>query len=100
MPICCVSRVWKNFEEKYGITELGLARIVSCISKLRLFRLGTDYSSLLNVLNNKLKNIRIYRRTFLLQEHDLWSRYDPGKVNIVADTLMKKRVSGENDNFK
>lgn len=100
VPICFVSRVTKEYEKKYSISELEFASIIFCVTKLRFYLLGskfyieTDHSSLINVMENKILNNRIHRGSLLLQEYDFKIRYIPGKTNIIADALTRDDEKG------
>nr|GEW67884.1 putative reverse transcriptase domain-containing protein [Tanacetum cinerariifolium] len=52
----------------------------------------TDHKSLQHVLNKKELNIRQRRWLELLVDYDCEIRYHPGKENVVADALSRKRI--------
>lgn len=86
VPICFVSRVTKNFEKNYSISEIELASIIFCVTKLRFYLLGNKFKiethnqGLIAILNNKYGNARIHRRSLLLQEYNFEIKYIKGKM--------------------
>nr|GEY26517.1 putative reverse transcriptase domain-containing protein [Tanacetum cinerariifolium] len=50
----------------------------------------TDHKSLQYILNQKELNLRQRRWIELLSDHDYEIRYNPGKLNVVADALSQK----------
>jgi RNase H-like domain found in reverse transcriptase/Reverse transcriptase (RNA-dependent DNA polymerase)/Integrase zinc binding domain/Aspartyl protease len=98
-PVYFISRITKPHEQKYSVSELELASIIYCVTKLRFYLLGnhfvieTDHSALTSILKNKYGNSRIHRWSLLLQEYTFEIRHLSGKKNIVADVLS--RMEGE-----
>lgn len=102
VPVCFVSRVTKEHEKKYSVTELELMSVVFCVEKLRFYLLGnrfvieTDHQALISILKNKFVSNRIYRWVLILQEYDFEIKYVKGSLNVVADALT--RDDGRNVN--
>nr|GEX89640.1 reverse transcriptase domain-containing protein [Tanacetum cinerariifolium] len=106
--------VWGNNEEEafqtlkrklYSASILLLPEgsedfVVYCDASLRGFEVVlmqrekctvyTDYKSLQYILDQKELNIRQRRWIELLSDYDYEIRYNPGKVNVVADALSRK----------
>lgn len=100
VPIAFVSRLTKKAEKNYAVSELELASIIFCVTKLRFFLLGgkftieTDNQALISIIDNKYKNARIHRWALLLQEYTFEVKFTPGKKNIAdAITRMDGKVT-------
>lgn len=95
VPICFVSRVTKEYERKYGSTELELASIVFAVQKLRFYLIGghfiieTDNAALTQIMKSKIVNNRIQRWAMLLQEYNFTIKHILGKENVVADAITR-----------
>ncbi|CAG9829820.1 unnamed protein product [Diabrotica balteata] len=94
-PIQFISRITKPHEKGYSVSELELASIIHCVTKLRFYLLGkeftieTDHQALTSILNNKYGNSRIHRWSLILSEYSFEIKYISGKSNIVADALSR-----------
>lgn len=95
VPICFVSRITKPYERKYSVSEMELASIVFCVSKLRFYLLGnrfivkTDHIALTRLMECRYMHNRLHRWMLLMQEYDFVIEFVPGKENIVADALTR-----------
>lgn len=107
VPIYFVSRITKSYEKNYNATELELASIIFCITKLRFYLLGakfyveTDHAALTTIMNNRYANNRIHRWLLLLQEYNFEIKHIPGESNMI-DALTREdgKVERENRKFK
>nr|GEW48920.1 retrovirus-related Pol polyprotein from transposon 17.6 [Tanacetum cinerariifolium] len=96
--IAYASQQLKPHEENYTTHDLELGAVVFV---LKIWRhhlydtkciVFTDHKSLQHVLNQKELNKRQRRWFELLADYDCEIRYHPGKENVVADTLSRKRI--------
>ncbi|GJZ21471.1 putative reverse transcriptase domain-containing protein [Tanacetum coccineum] len=96
--IAYASRQLKPYEENYTTHDLELGVDVFALKIWRHCLYGTkcivftNHKSLLHVLNQKELNMRQRRWVELLADYDCEIRYHPGKVNVVADALSRKRI--------
>nr|GEU62348.1 reverse transcriptase domain-containing protein [Tanacetum cinerariifolium] len=96
--IAYASRQLKPHEENYTTHDLELGAVVFALKILRHYLYGTkcivfnDHKSLQHVLNQKELNMRQCRWLELLTDYDCEIRYHPGKANVVADALSRKRI--------
>lgn len=94
-PIIYCSRVLKQSERNYTITELELLAIVVCCAKFRPFILGypttvmTDHRALTFLSTCFLNSGRLTRWALQLQPYDLKVEYIKGSENLAADTLSR-----------
>nr|GEV35114.1 putative reverse transcriptase domain-containing protein [Tanacetum cinerariifolium] len=92
------SRQLKPHEENYTTHDLELGAVVFTLKIWRHYLYGTkcivftDHKSLQHVLNQKELNMRQRRWLKLLAYYDCEIRYHPGKANVVADALSRKRI--------
>lgn len=99
IPIYFASRTLKPCEIRYGISEKEMLAIVFALTKLRYYLIGkrftleTDHKALINIMNTRLNNNRIYRWALLIQQYDVVIKYKPGKEMVAADVLS--RMNGE-----
>nr|GEW50177.1 reverse transcriptase domain-containing protein [Tanacetum cinerariifolium] len=96
--IAYASRQLKPHEENYTTHDLELGAVVFALKIWRHYLYGvkcivfTDHKSLQHVLNQKELNMRQCRCLELLADYDCKIRYHPGKANVVADALSRKRI--------
>nr|GFA02334.1 putative reverse transcriptase domain-containing protein [Tanacetum cinerariifolium] len=96
--IAYASRQLKPHEENYTTHDLELGAVVLALKIWRHYLyetkciVFTDHKSLQHVLNQKELNMRQRRWLELLAYYDCEIRYHPGKENVVADALSRKRI--------
>ncbi|GJX87555.1 reverse transcriptase domain-containing protein [Tanacetum coccineum] len=96
--IAYASRQLKPHEENYTTHDLELGAVVFALKNWRHYLYGTkcivftDHKSLQHVLNQKELNMRQRRWLELLADYDYKIRYHPGKANVIADALSRKRI--------
>ncbi|GJU01637.1 putative reverse transcriptase domain-containing protein [Tanacetum coccineum] len=96
--IAYASRQLKPHEENYTTHDLELGAVVFALKNWRHYLYGTkcivftNHKSLQHVLNQKELNMRQRRWLELLADYDYKIRYHPGKANVVADALSRKRI--------
>nr|GEV36836.1 putative reverse transcriptase domain-containing protein [Tanacetum cinerariifolium] len=96
--IVYASRQLKLHKENYTTHDLELGAVVFTLKIWRHYLYGTkcivftDHKSLQHVLNQKELNMRQRRWLELLADYDCEIHYHPGKANVVADALSRKRI--------
>nr|GFA12792.1 putative reverse transcriptase domain-containing protein [Tanacetum cinerariifolium] len=96
--IAYASQQLKPHEEKYTTHDLELGAVVFALKIWRHYLYGTkcivftDHKRLQHVLNQKELNMRQRRWLELLVDYDCEICYHPGKANVVADALSRKRI--------
>nr|GEW33971.1 putative reverse transcriptase domain-containing protein [Tanacetum cinerariifolium] len=96
--IAYASRQLKPHEENYTTHNLELGVVLFALKIWRHYLYGTkcivftDHKILQHVLNQKELNMRQRRWLELLTDYDCEIRYHPGKANVVADALSRKRI--------
>nr|GEW60548.1 reverse transcriptase domain-containing protein [Tanacetum cinerariifolium] len=96
--ISYASRQLKPHEENYTTHDLKLGAVVFALKIWRHYLYGikcivfTDQKSLQRVLNQKELNMRQRRWLELLADYDCEIRYHPGKANVVANALRRKKI--------
>ncbi|GKA09498.1 putative reverse transcriptase domain-containing protein [Tanacetum coccineum] len=89
-------RQLKVHKENYTTHDLELGAVVFALKLWRYYLYGTkcvvftDHKSLQYILNPKELNLRQRRWIELLSDYDREIRYHMGKVNVVADALIRK----------
>nr|GFA36604.1 putative reverse transcriptase domain-containing protein [Tanacetum cinerariifolium] len=96
--IAYASRQLKPHEENYTTHCLELGAVVFALKIWRHYLYGTkctmftDHKSLQHVLNQKELNMRQRHWLEQLADYDCEIHYHPGKENVVADALSRKRI--------
>ncbi|GKE11455.1 putative reverse transcriptase domain-containing protein, partial [Tanacetum coccineum] len=97
--ISYASRQLKIHEKNYTTHDLELGSVVFSLKLWRYYLYGTkctvftDHKSLQHILNKKELNMRLRCWLELLSDYDYEIRYHPGKANVVADALSRKKQS-------
>ncbi|GJZ47475.1 putative reverse transcriptase domain-containing protein [Tanacetum coccineum] len=92
-------RQLKVHEENYTTHNLELGAVVFALRLWRHYLYGTkcvvftNHKSLQYILNQKELNLRQRRWIELLSDYDCEIRYHPGKANVVADALSRKKMN-------
>uniref|UniRef100_A0A1I7T8V5 RNA-directed DNA polymerase n=1 Tax=Caenorhabditis tropicalis TaxID=1561998 RepID=A0A1I7T8V5_9PELO len=93
--IAFASRVYNKHERKYPAIELEALGVVYAIQKFKPYIDGakttviTDHSPLKSLLYRADLQGRLAKYQIILQGSDIEIKYQPGKQNIVADTLSR-----------
>lgn len=96
VPIQFTSRILRDQELRYTVTEKELYAIIHGVTKFRYYLLGrpfkiqTDHIALTHILDKRFANNRIYRWSLLLNEYDFEICYLPGKNMIAPDILSRQ----------
>ncbi|GJW93656.1 reverse transcriptase domain-containing protein [Tanacetum coccineum] len=95
--IAYASRQLKPHEENYTTHDLELGAVIFALKIWRHYLYGTkctvftDHKSLQHILRQKELNMRQRRWLELLADYDCEICYHPGKANVVADALSRKK---------
>ncbi|GJT74255.1 putative reverse transcriptase domain-containing protein [Tanacetum coccineum] len=95
--IAYASRQLKPHEENYTTRDLELGAVVFALKIWRHYLYGTkctvftDHKSLQHILRQKELNMSQRRWLELLADYDYEICYHPGKENVVADALSRKK---------
>ena len=93
--ICYISKILKDSERNYGISELECLCIVWCINKLWYYFFGntvkivTDNSALKWLFSNNRPNARLARWSVLLQQFDYEIIHRSGNIHKNADAISR-----------
>jgi hypothetical protein len=91
------SRQLRKHEENYPTHDLELAAVVHALMIWRHYLIGhrceiySDHKSLKYIFTQNDLNLRQHRWLELIKDYDLGINYHPGKANVVADALSRKR---------
>lgn len=96
--VAYASRQLKTHEKNYPTHDFELAAIVFALKIWRHYLYGcsfevfSDQKSLKYLFDQKELNIRQRRWMEFIKDYDFKLQYHPGKANVVADALSRKRV--------
>jgi len=96
--VAYASRQLKIHEKNYPTHDLELAAIVFALKVWRHYLYGcrfevfSDHKSLKYLFDQKELNIRQRRWMEFIKDYDFSLQYHPGKANVVADALSRKRA--------
>ncbi|XP_022637116.1 uncharacterized protein LOC106760588 [Vigna radiata var. radiata] len=97
-PAAYASRQLKSHERNYPTHDIELAAVVFALKTWRHYLYGSrfqvfsDHKSLKYLFDQKELNMRQRRWMKYLKDFDFELQYHPGKANVVADALSRKRV--------
>jgi len=97
-PVAYASRQLKVHEKNYPTHDLELAAIVFALKSWRHYLYGSqfqvfsDHKSLKYLFDQKELNMRQRRWMEYLKDYDFELLYHPGKANVVADALSRKKM--------
>jgi hypothetical protein len=92
----CILPLRKN-EENYPTHDLELAAVVHALKIWRHYlfsyrcEIYSDYKSLKYIFTQTDLNLRQHRWLELIKDYDVGINYHPGKANVVAVTLSRKK---------
>jgi hypothetical protein len=95
--VCYASRQLRKHEENYPTHDLELAVMVHALKIWRHYLIGhrceiySDHRSLKYIFTENDLNLRQRRWLELIKDYDLGINYHPGKANVVADALSRKK---------
>jgi len=97
-PVAYASRQLKVHEKNYPTHDLELVAIVFALKSWRHYLYGSqfqvfsDHKSLKYLFDQKELNMRQRRWMKYLKDYDFELLYHPGKANVVADALSRKKM--------
>jgi hypothetical protein len=95
--VCYASRQLRKHEENYPTHDLELSIVVHALKIWRHYLNGhrceiySDHKSLKYIFTQNDLNLRQCRWLELIKDYDLGINYHPGKANVVADALSRKK---------
>jgi hypothetical protein len=95
--VCYASRQLRKHEENYPTHDLELAAVVHALKIWRHYLIGhrceiySDHKSLKYIFTQNDLNLRQCRWLELIKDYDPGINYHPGKANVVADALSRKK---------
>ena len=95
--VAYISRQLRVHEQNYPTHDLELAAVVFALKSWRhylygvQFELFTDHQSLKYLFSQKELNQRQRRWIEFIKDYEFAIQYHPGKANVVADALSRKR---------
>jgi len=99
--VAYASRQLRKHELNYPTRDLELAAVVHALKIWRHYLIGhrsdiyTDHKSLKYIFTQTNLNLRQRRWLELIKDYDLEVHYHPGKANVVADALSRKKYANK-----
>jgi hypothetical protein len=95
--VCYASGQLRKDEENYPTHDLELAAVVHALKIWRHYLIGhrceiySDHKSLKYIFTQNDLNLRQHHWLELIKDYDVGINYHPGKANVVADALSRKK---------
>jgi ribonuclease HI len=95
--VCYASWQLRKYKENCPTNDLELAAVVHALKIWRHYLIGhryeiySDHKSLKYIFTQNDLNMRQRRWLELIKDYDLRINYHPGKANVVADALSRKK---------
>jgi hypothetical protein len=95
--VCYASHQLRKHEENYPTHDLELVAVVHALMIWRHYLIGhrceiySDHKSLKYIFTQNDLNLRQCHWLELIKDYDLGINYHPGKANVVADALSRKK---------
>jgi hypothetical protein len=95
--VCYASRQLRKHEENYPTHDLERAAVVHALKIWRHNLIGhrcaiySDHKSLKYIFTQNDLNLRQRQWLELIKDYDLGINYHPGKANVIADALSRKK---------
>jgi hypothetical protein len=95
--VCYASRQLRKHEKNYPTHDLELAAVVHALKIWRHYLIGnrceiySDHKSLKYIFTQIALNLQQHRWLELIKDYDLGINYHPGKANVVANALSRKK---------
>jgi hypothetical protein len=95
--VCYASWQLRKHEENYPTHDLELAAVVHALKIWRHYLIGhhceiySDHKSLKYIFTQNDLNLQRHQWLELIKDYDLGINYHPGKANVVADALSRKK---------
>jgi hypothetical protein len=92
-----LSRQLRKYEENYPTHDLELAVVVHALKIWRHYLIGhrceiySDHKSLKYIFTQTDLNLRQQRWLELIKDYDLGINYHPGKANVIAHDLSRRK---------
>jgi ribonuclease HI len=87
----------RKHEENYPTHDLELAAVVHALKVWRHYLIShrceiySDHNSLKYIFTQTKLNLRLHRWLELIKDYDVRINYHPGKANVIADALSRKK---------
>jgi hypothetical protein len=95
--VCYASRQLRKHEENYPTHDLEIVVVVHALKLWRhyltshRYEIYSDHKSLKYIFTQNDLNLQQHRWLELIKDYDLRIKYHPGKANVVADALIRKK---------
>jgi hypothetical protein len=95
--VCYASRQLRKHEDNYPTHDLDLAAVVHALKIWTHYLIGhrceiyNDHKSLKYIFTQNDLNLRQRHWLELIKDYDLGINYQPGKANVIADAMSRKK---------